>query len=79
MANEPSFEDALDNLEAIVEDMESGDLSLEDLMNSFEKGNHLVKICGKYLNKAETRISALENQPDGTDEEIPTDIPESDS
>ena len=38
-----NFEKALDELESIVEDLESGDLSLEDSLKSFEKGIKLAR------------------------------------
>lgn len=71
---EPSFEKALNDLEQIVEKMDSGDLSLEDLMRSFENGQKLVKICDDSLNTAELRISELEKQMDGNLSEKPSQL-----
>ena len=42
---EINFEKALEELESIVEDLESGDLSLENSLKSFEKGIKLARQC----------------------------------
>jgi exodeoxyribonuclease VII small subunit len=54
-----SFEKALGRLETIVEDMEGGKLSLEDMMARFEEGQGLVKVCSSKLNQVERRIEIL--------------------
>ena len=54
-----SFEKALVRLETIVEEMESGKLSLEDMMKRFEEGQGLVKVCSTKLNQVEKRIEIL--------------------
>lgn len=56
---EPSFEDALSELETIVERMESGELSLEDSLTAFERGTALSKRCQQALDAAEKRIEVL--------------------
>ena len=43
------FEAALEELEQVVEQLESGDLSLEDSLAAFEKGVGLVKLCNEKL------------------------------
>ncbi|MEI8140456.1 MAG: exodeoxyribonuclease VII small subunit [bacterium] len=53
------FEKALARLETIVEEMESGTLSLEDMMKRFEEGQALVKLCSGKLNQVERRIEIL--------------------
>ena len=57
--DEVSFEKALGRLETIVEEMESGKLSLEDMMKRFEEGQGLVKVCSSKLNQVERRIEIL--------------------
>lgn len=59
-----SFEDALAQLESIVESMESGDVPLADLLSKFEDGNKLLKICEARLKDAELRIEQLAKQKD---------------
>ncbi len=56
---EIGFEKALARLETIVEEMESGALSLEDMMKRFEEGQSLVKLCSGKLNQVERRIEIL--------------------
>ena len=64
-ATEPTFEDALGKLEAIVESMEAGELPLEQLLGRFEEGTRLVKFCQDRLSAAELRVSQLETNADG--------------
>jgi len=60
-----SFEDALSQLESIVETMESGDVPLADLLAKFEEGNKLLKVCESRLKDAEMKIELLKKQKDG--------------
>lgn len=60
-----SFEDALNQLETIVETMESGDVPLADLLAKFEEGNKLLKVCESRLKDAEMKIELLKKQKDG--------------
>ena len=60
-----SFEDALQQLERIVESMESGDVPLAELLAKFEDGNKLLKVCETRLKDAELRIEQLRQQKDG--------------
>jgi len=61
---EIGFEKALSRLETIVEEMESGKLSLEDMMKRFEEGQALVKLCSGKLNQVERRIEILVKEGD---------------
>ena len=56
---EKNFEKALEELEGIVEDLESGDLSLENSLKSFEKGIKLARQCQEQLSKAELQVQKL--------------------
>ena len=58
-ATELNFEKAMDRLEAIVEQMESGKLPLEDLIVRYEEGMNLVKICQEQLTSAEQKIEVI--------------------
>ena len=49
----------MDRLEAIVEQMESGKLPLEDLIVRYEEGMNLVKVCQERLSKAEQKIEII--------------------
>lgn len=55
-----SFEAALAELEAIVQDMESGKLSLEQSLVAYERGAQLLKHCQAALAAAEQKIQILE-------------------
>jgi exodeoxyribonuclease VII small subunit len=54
-----SFEAALDELEKVVKELESGDLPLERALALFEKGTALGHTCRKQLEEAETRVEML--------------------
>ena len=54
-----SFEAGLQQLEAIVKEMEGGDLPLERALELFESGMRLSEACRKQLEEAETRIEIL--------------------
>jgi exodeoxyribonuclease VII small subunit len=56
---ELNFESAMDRLEKIVGQMESGKLPLEDLIVRYEEGMNLVKICQERLAKAEQKIEII--------------------
>jgi exodeoxyribonuclease VII small subunit len=56
---ELNFEGAMDRLEKIVEQMESGKLPLEDLIVRYEEGMKLVKICQERLANAEQKIEII--------------------
>lgn len=58
-AGKPDFEQALSQLEKIVDDLESGELSLEDSIKAFEKGIELSRLCRQKLQKAEDRVKKL--------------------
>jgi len=55
----PNFEKALTELESLVEDMEQGDLSLEDSLKRFEKGIALSSECQQALQNAELKVKQL--------------------
>ena len=59
MSKKQSFETAIQELDSIVERMESGQLSLEESLNLFEKGVKLTRSCQKTLSEAEKKIEKL--------------------
>ncbi len=61
---EPSFEEALAELESLVERMEDGELSLEESIRTYERGIALGRSALKALDEAEQRVQILN---DGTD------------
>ncbi|MCI9017079.1 MAG: exodeoxyribonuclease VII small subunit [Clostridia bacterium] len=54
-----SFEETIKQLEIIANELEKGDLSLDDSVSKFEEGMKLSKQCSKVLEDAEKRISIL--------------------
>src|SRR6202163_1622871 len=58
-APELNFEKAMDRLEAIVEQMETGKLPLEDLIVRYEEGMNMVKVCQERLTAAEQKIEII--------------------
>lgn len=62
---ETSFEDAIEQLEALVDSMESGDVPLTDLVDKFEQGTKLLRHCQKKLGEAEQRVEILRKSEEG--------------
>lgn len=54
-----NFETAIEDLENIVEQMEAGDLTLEEAMLEFEKGVKLTRECQQALQQAEQKVKIL--------------------
>ena len=59
------FEDAVQRLEQIVDQLEGGDLALDDSLKVFEEGVALARRCAKYLEEAEKRIELLTKDDSG--------------
>jgi exodeoxyribonuclease VII small subunit len=53
------FEDSLKELEMLVEQLEQGDISLEESLKSFEQGVKLTRTCQKALQDAEQKVQIL--------------------
>ena len=53
------FEKALTNLEQLVESMESGELTLEQSLDAFERGVRLTRDCQQALQQAEQKVQIL--------------------
>ncbi len=57
-----SFEDALKDLEKIVEELNNGDMDLEKAITAYEKGIKLKNICEDRLKNAQERIELIQNK-----------------
>jgi exodeoxyribonuclease VII small subunit len=68
----PSFETALAELETIVEQMEAGELTLEQSLAQYKRGAELLKLCQSALADAQTQIKVLEDD-DGL-KDLPGDV-----
>ena len=66
-----TYEQAYSQLEKIVSQLESGDVSLDDSVKLFVQGTELAKLCTDRLNAIEHQISQLIVAADGTVEETP--------
>lgn len=62
----PSFEESLKKLESIVDQMEKGDLPLEESLKLFEEGVSLSAACKQELDAAEGKVETLIKQRDGS-------------
>jgi exodeoxyribonuclease VII small subunit len=61
-SEEPTFEQALEKLEGIIEKLESPDTELEKIIDTYSEGQKLLKICQKRLDDAQLKLEkALED------------------
>jgi len=75
----PAFEDALKQLEEIVQKLEKGELALEESLALYERGIHLSRLCHAKLEEAEGKIELLMKDargeavlgPDGKPRKVP--------
>ncbi|MDD5217653.1 MAG: exodeoxyribonuclease VII small subunit [Candidatus Omnitrophica bacterium] len=65
MSGEIQFEKALERLEKIVQDLETGSISLEDALKKYEEGVKLSRACQEKLTQAEKRIEVLTRDLNG--------------
>ena len=70
MSESIDFEATLAELEALVEKMESGSLTLEESLAAFERGVKLTRDCQAALHTAELRVKALSEDGDVFDIEV---------
>ena len=63
-----SFESALEKLDAIVSQMEKGDVPLAELIARYEEGGKLLKLCEKRLQDAELKIQLLKRESGDSEE-----------
>ncbi|MBT3011498.1 MAG: exodeoxyribonuclease VII small subunit [Candidatus Thiodiazotropha sp. (ex Lucina aurantia)] len=69
----PTFEEAMKELESLIEALEQGDLSLEASLQSFERGVALTRICQASLQEAEQKIRILNGETQTSELESFTD------
>ena len=63
---EMKFEEALKKLEKIVQDLEDGDLPLDEALGRYEEGIKLSKACAKKLEVARKKVEILLKNEDGS-------------
>ena len=69
-----TFEQALESLEEIVERLESGDVSLEESLDTYTRGTQLKRHCEAKLQTAKERVEKIELGPDGAVSAEPADM-----
>ena len=71
MAKTEGFEDHLQALERLVEELESGDLTLDDSLKRFQEGVERLRSCRDLLTKAEDSVKVLVQNAEGELAEAP--------
>jgi exodeoxyribonuclease VII small subunit len=66
-----TFEQAMKQLEQIVQDLESGEIPLEKALKKFEEGIELSKFCSEKLDESEKRITILTQDTAGNVSDMP--------
>ena len=66
-----TFEQSMKKLEQIVQELESGDLPLEEAMQKFEEGIKLSRLCSEKLDETEKKITLLLQDKKGNVSEKP--------
>jgi len=70
---EMKFEEALKKLEKIVDELEDGNIPLDDALGKYEEGIRLSKMCAKKLEAAKKKVEILLKSEDGSVELKPFD------
>ncbi len=71
MAKKKTFEEAMEQLENIVKELESGRLPLEKAIKKFEQGMKYSSVCHDILDETETKISVILKNNNGNIKEEP--------
>lgn len=74
-AQQPDFETSLEELESLVEALESGELSLAESLERFKRGVELSKHCHEMLDKARQSVEVL-TRPEDEESARPFDPPD---
>ena len=61
-----TFEASMERLEAIVRQMEQGNVPLEESLKLFQEGTELVRSCQKLLDDAQLQVKKIMTAPDGS-------------
>lgn len=64
-----NFEENIEQLEKVVQELENGNLNLEDSIKKFEEGMKISKKCNDILEEAEKKITVLIKKDDDIQEE----------
>lgn len=66
MKKETNFEKSITDLEEAVRKLESGNMSLDEAISTFEEAVFLVKVCNRKLEEAEKKVRILTETDDGS-------------
>lgn len=70
---ESSYEQSLEELESVVNALESGDLPLDDMIDRYERGMQLIASCQKRLAEAELRVTEIAADSANDDDDVDMD------
>ena len=73
MTDTPSYEDARDELIAVVHKLETGGTSLQESIDLWERGEELAAICQRWLDGAKARLDAVMHTSEPTEEAASSD------
>lgn len=73
MSKKLSFEEAMAKLDAIVQQLEQGQVPLEEAVKVFEEGVHLYRLCAGQLEEAEKKLQKLVKTEAGFQLELMSD------
>lgn len=76
--DELTYKEASTELELIIRNLESGDMELEESLESYTRGVELLKSLRSRLSEAEQKVSILLQDVDGTDTLVPADAASTD-
>jgi exodeoxyribonuclease VII small subunit len=74
-SKEPTYEEAMEQLESIITSIEEGKIGLEKIVEECEKGATLLRRCRSILTEAEARIQKLQLAEDGGLTPVPMEPP----
>ena len=60
-----SFEDAMKELEKLVDSLDKGDVSLDEAITAYDRGSQLKEYCEKKLNEAKMKIETIQSSDKG--------------
>jgi exodeoxyribonuclease VII small subunit len=75
LENEPTFKEAIEELEKITDSLESGELELERSLALFERGVELIKFCQDKLDGAQAKVELLVDSLEGEIEVVALEEP----
>jgi exodeoxyribonuclease VII small subunit len=66
-----NYEEAVQELQQIIAEIERGEIGLEDVLSRYERGHFLLQFCQQTLTAAEKQIELITRSPDGAIKTVP--------